>query len=600
MLRSEANLMSRRRAPSHSFRLSKRNRNFLVVASALALSILFCCTATYRSGTWLADAFRDRPDESSPAGPAWSADSADLTIAASPLMAPVLSQLAGRFNALDEKTPDGRAMTVSIIAVNPEKMVVESLGSPPFQAISPDSSLWLDQLEQRWTDAGIAQVTNSVIPLGQSRTSGQVRYAVSPVVIAAWEDVARDLGWPDQAVGWQDIQQIATSDAGFKWNHSSTNTASGLLATLAEFYAGAGLVRGLTAEAATAQSTLDYVRAVEATIRFYGEGEEVIVERLAAEGRNFLDAFVGQERVVIDWNRTHPDQRLIAIYPAEGTLWTDHPLALLELGANAAELPVTDNQRLTYRAFAQFLTGRESQLSLLAAGYRPADLDIPLDGPDSPFASTDAVDWREPQTTLQMPPANVINVVLDAWRYTKRPTNVYLVVDTSGSMEGEKIRRTREALAAFVEQVQGDRDRVGIVEFASSVKSFVPLSTLDETSRYDMLDVIDNMDAMGGTALIDAVYAAVEDLQSQRDDQAINAVVVMTDGLDNDSRRTLNELARLLETRDDSPVVLFTIAFGSDADDTLLNRMADAGNGQFRRADETDIEELYRIISTYF
>ena len=592
--------MSRRRAPSHSFRLSKRNRNFLVVASALALSILFCCTATYRSGTWLADAFRDRPDESSPAGPAWSADSADLTIAASPLMAPVLSQLAGRFNALDEKTPDGRAMTVSIIAVNPEKMVVESLGSPPFQAISPDSSLWLDQLEQRWTDAGIAQVTNSVIPLGQSRTSGQVRYAVSPVVIAAWEDVARDLGWPDQAVGWQDIQQIATSDAGFKWNHSSTNTASGLLATLAEFYAGAGLVRGLTAEAATAQSTLDYVRAVEATIRFYGEGEEVIVERLAAEGRNFLDAFVGQERVVIDWNRTHPDQRLIAIYPAEGTLWTDHPLALLELGANAAELPVTDNQRLTYRAFAQFLTDRESQLSLLAAGYRPADLDIPLDGPDSPFASTDAVDWREPQTTLQMPPANVINVVLDAWRYTKRPTNVYLVVDTSGSMEGEKIRRTREALAAFVEQVQGDRDRVGIVEFASSVKSFVPLSTLDETSRYDMLDVIDNMDAMGGTALIDAVYAAVEDLQSQRDDQAINAVVVMTDGLDNDSRRTLNELARLLETRDDSPVVLFTIAFGSDADDTLLNRMADAGNGQFRRADETDIEELYRIISTYF
>ncbi len=49
-----------------------------------------------------------------------------------------------------------------------------------------------------------------------------------------------------------------------------------------------------------------------------------------------------------------------------------------------------------------------------------------------------------------------------------------------------------------------------------------PPSTLDETSRYDMLDVIDNMDAMGGTALIDAVYAAVEDLQSQRDDH-INA-----------------------------------------------------------------------------
>ncbi len=128
--------MSRMTRTLPTFRLSKRNRNFLVVASAVALSILFCCTATYRSGTWLADAFRDRRGESAPAGPAWAADSADLTIAASPLMAPVLSQLAGRFNALEEQTSDGRTMTVSVIAVNPEKMVVESLGNPPFQAVS--------------------------------------------------------------------------------------------------------------------------------------------------------------------------------------------------------------------------------------------------------------------------------------------------------------------------------------------------------------------------------------------------------------------------------------------------------------------------------
>ena len=43
-----------------------------------------------------------------------------------------------------------------------------------------------------------------------------------------------------------------------------------------------------------------------------------------------------------------------------------------------------------------------------------------------------------------------------------------------------------------------------------------------------------------------------------------------------------------------------TIAFGSDAEDELMQEIARDGNGQFRRADETDIEELYRIISTYF
>ena len=60
-----------------------------------------------------------------------------------------------------------------------------------------------------------------------------------------------------------------------------------------------------------------------------------------------------------------------------------------------------------------------------------------------------------------MPSPGVVDVVQNVWYYTKRPTNVYLVVDTSGSMEGTKIARAREALAAFVEPDSGDRDRVG-------------------------------------------------------------------------------------------------------------------------------------------
>ena len=79
-----------------------------------------------------------------------------------------------------------------------------------------------------------------------------------------------------------------------------------------------------------------------------------------------------------------------------------------------------------------------------------------------------------------MPPASVIDVVRNVWYYTKRPTNVYLVVDTSGSMEGTKIARTREALTAFVQQIQGDRDRVGVIEFASDAKTFTPLRVMDD------------------------------------------------------------------------------------------------------------------------
>ena len=166
-----------------------------------------------------------------------------LVIAASPLMAPILQQLADEFNDQALQTADGQTMRVQVVSYAPEKMVEAALEQPEFQAISPDSSLWLERLDQSWQAANSQPDPSAQIPIGQTRIGEQVRYAVSPVVIVAWESVARELGWPDQPIGWQEIQQQATADASFKWNHPNTSHASGLLATLAEFYAGAGLTR---------------------------------------------------------------------------------------------------------------------------------------------------------------------------------------------------------------------------------------------------------------------------------------------------------------------------------------------------------------------
>ncbi len=86
---------------------------------------------------------------------------------------------------------------------------------------------------------------------------------------------------------------------------------------------------------------------------------------------------------------------------------------------------------------------------------------------------------------------------------------------------------------------------------------------------------------------------------AENDTQAINAVVVMTDGQENESQRGLGELQSLL-AQSDNPPIIFTIGFGDDADENVLGVMAEIGGGQFRRASETDIAELYQIISTYF
>jgi Ca-activated chloride channel homolog len=582
---------------SRSSRQTKRNwRALIVVGAATLFALCMCSILVVQLGEQFINRFVQNPSTSAEARVVtWAPDSAELTVAVSPIMAPVLAERVEAFNRQNLRTPDGRTMQVALVTLSSQAMVEQSLGQPNFQAIAPDSAIWLNQIDSQWARLNQSEA-GTIAP---RRVGDPVRFAITPIVVAAWEETARQLGWPDQPVGWEEIQGKATEDSNFKWNHPNTQHATGLLATLAEFYAGAGITRGLTEEIATRQDVLDYVRAVEATIRFYGEGEDVIVERLAQEGRDFLDAFVAQEQTVIQWNLSRRQgERLVAIYPAEGTLWADHPLALLELGSGD-ELAVTDNQRRTYRSFVDFLTGVKSQETFLAAGYRPADLSIQLDQSGSPFANTDAVDWRQPKTTLQIPSAAVVEVVQNVWWYTKRPTNVYLVVDTSGSMDSEKMSRTKDALRVFISQIQGDRDKVGIVEFGSGIKRFEPLRTLNEEGRASMLSLVDGMEAYGNTALIDAVWQAHEDLQMLGDTEAINAIVVMTDGLENYSYYNLNDLSHTL-TRGEIPVVIFTIAFGRDADMAAMQEMARIGGGQFHRADEANIEELYRIISTYF
>ena len=385
-----------------------------------------------------------------------------------------MQTLADKFNSQKQKTPDRQTMQIKLVEVTPEEMVNQALaGSDSFQALTPDSSLWLDQLNSRW-----AQTQQTEPGAIEPRLTGTpVRYAVTPIVIAAWEDAARALGWPDKPVSWGQIQAKAQQDKNFTWSHPSTAYASGLLATLAEFYAGAGVQRGLTAEMAQDPKTLEFVGAVEKTVKFYGEGELTAMQRAAKDGPGGLDVFVVSEQLVTAFNTGafgggKPAQRLIALYPAEGTLWADHPLALLETDV------ITPNQRRTFQALREFLATPEAQTIILRGGYRPADLTIPLDSPGSPLTSENGVDPAQPQTTLQLPSPDVVQVVQNVWALTKRRTNVILVVDTSGSMAGDKLANVQTALKTFLAQIPTDQERVGLVEFNSGVANIIELDTL--------------------------------------------------------------------------------------------------------------------------
>jgi Ca-activated chloride channel family protein len=507
-----------------------------------------------------------------------------LSIACSPDKADVYQQLVDRFAQGDPRLPNGKRVEIQLTSLDSEQMV-EQAESNLYHAISPDSSLWLAEIDRKW-----AEKTGQE---GATLVGDTTRATVSPVVIAMWRDVATSLGYPDKDLGWQDLLRAAESPQ-FKWSHPSANTASGLLTTLAIFYAGSGVKRDLTAEAATAQATIDYVARLEKTVKYYGEGELAVMEQIAQRGRSYLDAFVVQERMVVQYNRQH-DGQLVAIYPVEGTLWADHPLALLENPQR------TDEERLAYNLFKEFLLSAESQQFILQQGFRPTDLSIPLDQPDSPIRSEYGADASRPYTTLQIPGPSVVSVVRSAWQYTKRRTNIYLIADVSGSMEGTKLKDAKEALQTFLGQVQSNEERIGLITFASTATEVVPLTPLEQ-GRQRLQGAIDGLVAGGNTALLDSVDLALIKLQDLGDAERINAIVVMTDGKENRSRVRINTLVDSLQraSESDAPVVVFCIAYGRDADFQVLESISEASGGFTRQGDPETIKNLYKTLSTYF
>lgn len=515
-----------------------------------------------------------------------------LLLACSPEKRDLVEELITQFHALGRIASDGRPMRIHMVEMDGESMVDAALAGE-VHAILPDSSLWLDVLDRRYAEQTAVQDS---LGTPRSPTSGMTRWAISPVVIAMWEDTARALGWPDKPIGWQDLLERAQRDPAFRWSHPSTSSASGLLATLAQFYAAAGVTRGLTPELARSEAVINAVSAIQKTVRFYGEGEWVVIQRALQEGQRYLDAFVVQEQLVVYFNR-QPQRpaRLVAIYPAEGTLWEDHPLALVET-ANLSGF-----HRETYQALRDYLTSSATQQQVLQAGYRPADLSIPIQGAASPINSTNGVDPNQPQTTLQVPSPSVVDIVRDVWWLTKRHTNVYLVVDTSGSMEGDKLARVKEALITFLEQIKGEQERVGLIAFASSVYHVDELERIRD-NRARLLATIGGLTAEGNTALLDAVREAYERLQHLADRERINAIVVMTDGKENNSWTSLGELETEIRRGNAQgvPIVIFCIAYGEDADMETLQRIAEASGGMVRTGDLETIRKLYKMMATYF
>lgn len=141
------------------------------------------------------------------------------------------------------------------------------------------------------------------------------------------------------------------------------------------------------------------------------------------------------------------------------------------------------------------------------------------------------------------------------------PVSVGVIFDVSGSMSGDKVSRAREALAKFI-QTSHDSDEYFLIAFNTKAQLL-----LDKTRDGDaVLNKLTFVETRGQTALYDAVYLGVEKVQ--RGAHPKRALIVISDGQDNSSRFTFDNVRRLLK---ESDVTVYGIGIlsGSDAGSSL-------------------------------
>jgi Ca-activated chloride channel family protein len=503
------------------------------------------------------------------------------------LLAPVIKD----FNADNVEVDGKRVFIDGEVRSSGEAQALIARGRYKPVLWSPSSSFW-GRLLNNAADRNLAPDENPSI----------VR---TPLVIAMWEELAKAYGYPKKTLAYADVARLATDGwksigkpqfGTFKYVHTNPDfSTSGLSAVAASYYAAAGKREGLTLADVNGGKVRSRVKEIERSVVHYGDTTLFIADEMRKRGLGYASAVAMEETTLIDFNKkARSGPKLVAIYPRDGTFFSDNPLITLDGDW------VSDAQRKGAAAFAKVVAEKVDADVAARYGFRPADPGTKAGGA---LTSAFGVDATQPSRTLAVPEPKVLARIKEAWRADRKPANVLVVLDNSGSMGEEgKMEQAKDGLRRFIAEAE-PQDKLGLWTFSTDIEKRVPIGRVGGGGRARLLQAVGEVFPDGDTSIYDATLEGVRAVEAELDRGAINAVVVLTDGQDTASTRTaravLDELERQGE-KESGEIRVFTIAYGSEPDVDVLASFAGATGGKPFVATTDDIERVYLSIASFF
>jgi Mg-chelatase subunit ChlD len=516
-----------------------------------------------------------------------------LELAASPDVAPALRSAAER--ARDENlTSDGRCVDITVTASESYKVrdTLAAGKNPGAQVWVPDSDVWVEQISADGDATKVARVGN---------------VASSPVGMAMVPTAAKSLGWPKKTYGWLELAGATLQDDSLKLGAADpARSATGLLAltrlTSAAGKAAGGETRGAAMMKALSQRISDSDGQLVETLPRDSSGTEQ-----GNPKRN--QALVLSEQAAFAHNSSaESGDGLDFFYPKDGSPRLDYPYALVD-----ETRLTTDESRAAIR-FMTYLRKPEQEQLLTDRGFRTSD-----DQVSKTLVAKAGGEVPQPYTEPAGEPASAaaLQEALGTWTITVQSARITTVVDASSSMS-ETVPGTGrsrmdvtkasllQALATFTQE-----DEIGLWKFSTKLdgdkdyKVLVPTDRLGDstdaagTQRERLSAAFGGLEPVpgGATGLYDTTLAAYKSATSTYAEGKFNALVVLTDGVNQDpgsiSRGALvSELEKLSSPQ--RPVPLIVIAVGPDADRAEAEQLAEATGGSGQQVN--DPAQIHTVI----
>jgi Ca-activated chloride channel family protein len=504
-----------------------------------------------------------------------------------------IEEMTSQFNQAHYPISDGQLIHIKTIPLNSWQVIDEVLSANrQAHLLGPAADIFIKLGN-----------TKSQLQTGQDLVGYTENLILSPSVIAMWKPLAEIIGWGKQPIGWADLVALAKNSQGWavyhypQWGNFKLGyphpeySYQGFLSLFTQIYAAADKLTDLTLTDINQPPVGTYLHDIQQTVIHYGHSSHFVQQEFLQGGPTYLSAAIFSEHQVIQSYQSSSSLPfpIVAIYPKEGTLWSDHPIGIVERDW------VTPAHREAALLYIEYLLDKPQQERALQYGFRPTNVQVPL---SAPIDTAHGVNPQEPKVTLETPSVELMMATLRLWHQQKKSANIMLVLDTSGSMRGDKIHHARDTILQLLEKL-GDNDHLSLLSFNQRLNWVVEDARVG-SQREKLQRQVKYQSPGGATAWYDAIEQAYHFITTHSYPDRISVMIIFTEGGDNRSQLNPTTLMDKIQVNSKQPLNIFTIGYGSAADKKLLSEIAQRTHGKFYDGTTTTPADILKDMAIFF